>query len=47
MVVGTYPNIIKPNQGRTEEGVGAANPKTITKDNVQVADASTVIYSDM
>ena len=47
MVIRTYPNTTKPNPGGAEEGVGSASLQTITKDNVQVTDAFTVICSDM
>ena len=47
MVIRTYPNTTKPNPGGAEEGVGSANLQTITKDNVQVTDAFTFIYSDI
>ena len=47
MVIRTYPNTTKSNQGGAKEGVGAANRQTITKDNVQITDAFTVICSDI
>ena len=47
MVIRTYPNTTKLNPGGTEEGVRSARLQTITKDNVQITDAFTVICSDM